>query len=60
MNSNEYTANSRKADIDQQNTLFPLYVSRKQMYENFHEAKNIQIGTIKISKHSISGLFVRM
>ena len=59
MNANEYTANSRKADIDQQNALFPLYVSRKQMHENFHEAKNIQIGTI-ISKHSISGLFVRM
>lgn len=57
---NEYTANSRKADIDQQNAIFPFYVSRKQMHGNFHEAKTIQIGTIKISKQSKSGPFGRM
>lgn len=57
---NKYTANSKKADNDQQNAIFPLYVSRKQMHENFHEAKTIQIGTIKMSKQRKSGLFVRM
>jgi len=30
------------------------------MHGDFHEAKTIQIGTIKISKQSKSGLFVRM
>ena len=44
---NKYTANSKKADNDQQNAIFPFYVSRKQMHENFHEAKTIQIGTIR-------------
>ena len=57
---NKYTTNSKKADIDQQNAIFPFYLSRKQMHENFHETKTIQIGTIKISKQSKSGLFVRM
>ena len=57
---NNYTANSKKADIDQQNAIFSFSLSRKQMHENFHEAKTIQIGTIKISKQSKSGLFVRM
>lgn len=57
---NKYTANSKKADIDKQNAIFPFYVSRKQMHDNFHEAKTIQTGTIKIFKQSKSGLFVRM
>lgn len=36
---NKYTANSKKAGVDQQNAIFPFYVSRKQMHENFHEVK---------------------
>ena len=58
---NKYTANSKKADIDQQNAIFPFYLSRKQMHENFHEAKTIQIGTIKfLNKANQAFLFVCM